>query len=179
MGFKISDLMILDDEVKLGKKNRKMAFSNRALGYAEQYCKKQGFPLDTAEIIKECSRLELRSILACLYGAIRVKNDGYSTAIFIEEVKAENAAEYLEKVTTGLKNYLPEKSDTEEATEAVDGIDRDVIGDYIELARQVLKMTDEEMLDSSMRIIERKLSLTLGIENENNKMGYIDDVPGF
>lgn len=178
-GLKISDLMIFTDEIKIGKKIRQIAFSNRALGYAEQYCKAQGFPLNTAQIIKECSQLELRSILACLYGAARAKNEKYTIAKFTNELEAEKVTEYFEKVTSGLQMYLPEKSDTAETGEAADGAEKDVIGDYFELARQVLKMTDEEILDSSMRIIERRLSLTLGIEKENNKTGYIDDVPGF
>lgn len=180
-GLKISDLMIFTDEIKIGKKIRQIAFSNRTLGYAEQYCKAQGFPLDTAQIIKECSQLELRSILACLYGAIRAKNEKYTIVRFTNELEAEKVTEYFEKVTSGLQMYLPEKSDTAETEtgETADGTEKDVIGDYFELARQVLKMTDEEILDSSMRIIERRLSLTLGIENGNNKTGYIDDVPGF
>lgn len=178
-GLKISDLMIFTDEIKIGKKIRQIAFSNRALGYAEQYCKAQGFPLDTAQIIKECSQLELRSILACLYGAIRAKNEKYTIVRFTNELEAEKVTEYFEKVTSGLQMYLPEKSDTAETGEAADGAEKDVIGDYFELARQVLKMTDEEILDSSMRIIEHRLSLTLGIEKENDKTGYIDDVPGF
>ena len=175
---KISDLMIFTDEINLGGKRRILMFDNRALGYAELYSRQQGFPLDCERIIKECSEFELRSVLACLYGAVKSADQNYTIEKFIHEIKPEKATEYFEKVAVGLARYLPDRSaESASNPEAVTNSD-DVIGDYFELARRVLKMSDDDILNSSMRIIENKLSLSLGID-EDSKSGYIDGIPGF
>ncbi len=175
---KISDLMIFTDEIKLGGKTRRLAFDNRALGYAEQYCRHQGFPLDCERIIKECSELELRAVLACLYGTIKSADRQYTISRFVREINHEKAAEYFEKIAIGLARYLPDRSAKGKFNAEAVTDSNDVIGDYFELARKVLKMSDEDILNSSMRLIENKLSLSLGID-EDSKAGYIDSIHGF
>lgn len=175
---KIASLLVYSDEIKLRGYTRRLMFNNRALGYAEQYCKHNDIELPSEEILIEVSQRKLRAMFAVLYGAIKAANEKYTAEQFEREVKLDDFISYFDIVSKGLEEYLPVKRDVTPGLQSDCNGTGDLFGDYFELARQVLKMSDKQILDSSLRIIEQRLKDSLGIE-EDEKTGYIDSVPGF
>lgn len=175
---KISSLLVYSDEIKLRGYTRRLVFNNRALGYAEQYCNHNNIELPGEDLLIEVSERKLRAMFAVLYGTIKAANEKYTAEQFEREVKLDNLISYFEIITKGLEEYLPVKRDVPPGLQGDGNGTGDLFGDYFELARQVLKMSDKQILDSSLRIIEERLKDSLGIE-EDEKAGYIDSVPGF
>ncbi len=177
---KISSLIVYEDEIKVNGHTRRLVFNNRALGYAEQYCRQNGFELSGEELLDEVSRGVFRAIFAVLYGTVKAGHKGYTFSQFKSEFKIDGLVIYTEKIAKGLSEYLFEKRELPDGiTLEADEKSSDIVGDYFELARKVLKMTDDEILNSSLRIIEQRLKFSLGIDEQDSKAGYIDSVPGF
>ena len=178
---KISDLIVYRDEITVnGSRKKKLVFNNRMLGYAEQYYMSKGFEKSSEDILKEAASVKLIAISAILYGAICAADSSYSVSQFSKDFKIDRIAEYIVKVAKGLTEFLPEKKNEQDDSAEKSTADNggDMIGDYFELARKALGMTDEEILDSSLRIIAIKTESKLGIDDDSNA-GYIDSVPGF
>jgi|GEM_PF-2500859 len=177
---KISNILPYSDEIAVaGGRKRKLVFDNRMLGYAEQYCKEREFELTAEEILQEAASVKVRAIYAVLFGALRSGNETYSLSVFNKEFRIDRIALYIEKIAKGLTEFLPESEKAyfpDEYKKSDEG--GDMIGDYFDLARSALGMTDEEILDSSLRAIETKIKNKYGIDDDSNE-GFIDSVPGF
>lgn len=175
--LKVSDAMVFEDNIDLGGRMRHLIWNNRAFGYAEQFMKCRNAERSAEEILKRALNLKVVDLSAILYGALKAGNKKYSLSQYEKDYRIDDFSKYILTVEKGLNSFLP-SSGKRDSSESSDGeINGDFFGDYFEMARKALGMNEDDILNSSIKIIDNLLRQKLNL-NEDEEM-YIDNIPGF
>lgn len=105
---KVSDLIIFESNIKMGSRIRPVKFSNKILGFAEQFYEAKGKMISAEEILKSAVRLRVPGVTAVLFGALKVANEKYSITQFEKEFKIEDFTNYIDIICNGLNHFLPD-----------------------------------------------------------------------
>ncbi len=105
----MSDFTSYENILILGKVHVKLFWNNRSMKEAESYYKKiYDEKKELSEIIDELGNGKLRSVVALLYGAIKAADPNMDINKFSSFFKSEAISTYLEVVSDGIENYMPE-----------------------------------------------------------------------